>query len=163
MREVEENLCKLVTVTGHTKSGKTVLACKVFPKEKSIWVDGGAVRIEDDFWQSVIAQLDLAQERSVESTSEYGGEVGAKGSAGAGMIVAKGSVEASTKFKGTSTSGTTTKQSLSSRVSALAGLKTAQIPVIVDDFHYLDKEIQGDRYRFCFTICRFSTIHILIR
>lgn len=39
-----DNLCKLVTVTGATKSGKTVLTNKIFPKNKNIWVDGGFCR-----------------------------------------------------------------------------------------------------------------------
>ena len=31
LSEAKDNLCKLVTVTGQTKSGKTVLAKRVFP------------------------------------------------------------------------------------------------------------------------------------
>ena len=31
LAESRDNLCKLVTVTGQTKSGKTVLARKIFP------------------------------------------------------------------------------------------------------------------------------------
>lgn len=38
LAEVKDNLCKLVTVTGQTKSGKTVLARKVLPPEESIWL-----------------------------------------------------------------------------------------------------------------------------
>ena len=36
LMEVRENLCKLVTVTGHTKSGKTVLTRKVLPPEDCV-------------------------------------------------------------------------------------------------------------------------------
>jgi hypothetical protein len=39
--EARENLCKLVIVTGQTKSGKTVLTRKTLPPEDCVWVDGG--------------------------------------------------------------------------------------------------------------------------
>ncbi len=44
--EARENLCKLVTVTGQTKSGKTVLTRKTLPPEDCIWIDGGTVSEE---------------------------------------------------------------------------------------------------------------------
>ena len=34
LSQVKDNLCKLVTVTGHTKSGKTVLVRSIFPPEE---------------------------------------------------------------------------------------------------------------------------------
>lgn len=42
-----DNLCKLVTVTGETKSGKSVLVNTIFPRKTCIWVDGGTVDAED--------------------------------------------------------------------------------------------------------------------
>src|SRR5690606_22846266 len=57
--QVLENLCKLVIVTGHTKSGKTVLVRRVLPREEHVWVDGGTIGEEDDFWTAVIDQLNL--------------------------------------------------------------------------------------------------------
>ena len=41
LAESKDNLCKLVTVTGQTKSGKTVLARRIFPPEETVWIDGG--------------------------------------------------------------------------------------------------------------------------
>ena len=35
--EGRDNLCKLVTVTGQTKSGKPVLARKILPPEEAVW------------------------------------------------------------------------------------------------------------------------------
>jgi hypothetical protein len=46
LAEAKDNLCKLVTVTGSTKSGKTVLTNKVFPRSSSVWIDGGTVKEE---------------------------------------------------------------------------------------------------------------------
>jgi hypothetical protein len=143
LSESTQNLCKLVTVTGQTKSGKTVLASRVFPREQAVWVDGGTVSEEDDFWQSVIAQLDLFQSREEESTKEVSSKIGAAGKAEANILVAKGSGEVSAGIESSRGSAVKSVQSLSSRVVALDGLRLSNIPLVVDDFHYIPREIQG--------------------
>src|SRR4030042_4157627 len=67
---VLQNLCKLVTVTGHTKSGKTVLIRKVLPREDAIWIDGGGIGAADDFWNTVRDQLDLFQTKEVSESDD---------------------------------------------------------------------------------------------
>ena len=57
LTEVTENLCKLAIMTGHTKLGKTVLARKILPQGQAVWVEGGVVSEEDDFWHTIIGQL----------------------------------------------------------------------------------------------------------
>ena len=84
LRATSENLCKLVTLTGMTKSGKTVLAGRIFPKETAVWVDGGTVSAEDDLWNSILVSLDgftdVTKAQSKHTTSTFGGEF--EGSAG---------------------------------------------------------------------------------
>jgi hypothetical protein len=50
LAESRDNPCKLVTVTGQTKSGKTVLARRIFAPEENVWIDGATVSAEEDFW-----------------------------------------------------------------------------------------------------------------
>src|SRR3954465_2761855 len=95
LREAQDNLCKLVTVTGHTKSGKTVLARKIFPREDAVWIDGGAVSEEDDFWGIVLEQLELFQGTEEQKQSGTTSTFGGKGSAGANFLIAKGEGEIS--------------------------------------------------------------------
>lgn len=143
LRESRENLCKLVTVTGQTKSGKTVLARSVLPREECVWVDGGTVSAEDDFWQVVLEQLNIFQTTEEETGAGTTASIAGKGSAGANFIVAKGSAEVGAEIGKTRSTSRTKSRSVSPRVAALGGLKNAQIPVVVDDFHYLPKETQG--------------------
>jgi len=133
--EAKRNLCKLVTVTGQTKSGKTVLARKILPPEECIWVDGGTVSEEDDFWHVVIEQLELFQSKQKEIATEVSGKIGVSTKAIRAEIGRK-------KF-----SGIKSTQTLSSRVIALRGLKESLIPLVVDDFHYIPKELQGSIVR----------------
>jgi len=143
LAESKENLCKLVTVTGQTTSGKTVLTRRVLPQEDSIWIDGGTIGCEDDFWQILVERLGLFQAveegRSDETTSTLSGSATAE----ANFLVAKGSGEVGAEIASARGNETTGSRTLSSRVVALKGLREANIPVVVDDFHYLPKELQG--------------------
>ena len=69
LSEVEDNLCKLVAVTGQTKSGKTVLARKVLPQVEAVWIDGGIPSDEEELWQLVVENLGLFQDVEEETFS----------------------------------------------------------------------------------------------
>lgn len=145
--EVKANLCKLVAVTGHTKAGKTVLVRKILPPEDSIWVDGGTVSQEDDFWDVVIEQLQLFQSVAESTTTGSESTVEGKAKAGADFIIAKGEGELSGSISNQRGSETTKSRQVSSRVTALAALRAAHLPLIIDDFHYLPKDLQGNLVR----------------
>lgn len=147
LAEVKDNLCKLVTVTGQTKSGKTVLARKILPPEESLWIDGGTVSEENDFWQVVIEQLELFQSTESTSTTETTSKIGGKGKAEANFFVGKGSGEVSAGIDRKRGSSSAKGQNLSSRVVALKGLRESKTPLIIDDFHYLPRTIQGSIVR----------------
>ena len=143
LSEVRRNLCKLVTITGQTKSGKTVLARKIIPQEESIWVDGGTVAEENDFWHVVIDGLSLFQEVSDEAGTEAATSTSGKVSGGFKLFGWGGTGEAGAEFaKGKSNNQGKTR-TLSSRVVALKGLRDVGCPLVIDDFHYLPKELQG--------------------
>lgn len=147
LTEVKDNLCKLVTVTGQTKSGKTVLTRKILPPEESIWIDGGVVSQEDDFWDVIIEQLQLFQSTEKEAKEETTSKTGGKGTAEANFILAKGSGEISVEFGRTRGMTKTGSRTVSSRVTALQGLRTSNVPIVVDDFHYIPREMQGSIVR----------------
>lgn len=50
IRAASDNLCKLVTVTGPTKCGKSVVTQKIYTRDQHVWIDGGSVDQEEDFW-----------------------------------------------------------------------------------------------------------------
>lgn len=147
LAEVADNLCKLATVTGHTKSGKTVLVRGAFPPDTAIWVDGGTVGEEEDFWATIIEQLALFQGVSEEISSGKSNEFGAEGIAEANFLVAKGTGKLSAKTEETKGSSRSLTRDISSRVTALAGLREAMLPLVVDDFHYIPRDLQGSLVR----------------
>src|SRR3989442_245008 len=78
LSELKQNLCKLATITGQTKSGKTVLARRVLPQEDTIWVDGGTASSEEEFWQLIVDRLSLFQNVEEEVSSEVKSKVAGK-------------------------------------------------------------------------------------
>jgi len=147
LREVKDNLCKLVTITGQTKSGKTVLTRRVLPQEDAIWIDGGTVAEEDDFWHVISEQLNLFQ--SVQESEQSGSDsaLEAKGRAGANFLITKGEGEIGGKISRSRSSGASATRTVSARVSALKGLRESNTPLVVDDFHYLPRPMQANIVR----------------
>lgn len=147
LKEAQDNLCKLVTLTGATKSGKTVLTNTVFPRDKTIWIDGGSVAKEDDFWTQILDQIngytDVEGTEEISTSEELEGSVGAEG--GMPLFKVKSSVTGSEgKFRA---SGTRAARTLTPRVAALTQMRNTTIPLIVDDFHYIDRSFQGSIIR----------------
>lgn len=148
LSQVLENLCKLVTVTGHTKSGKTVLVRKIIPREESIWVDGGAIGEEDDFWNTVLDQLgEVFQSREESKSVGTSAAISGGGKAEANFIIAKGEATAGGTIGATRTDTSASSRTVSTKVSALRGLRSSKVPLVIDDFHYLPRNLQGSLVR----------------
>jgi len=147
LAEVEKNLCKLVVVTGQTKSGKTVLTRKVLPPEQAVWVDGGSVTEEQDFWQIVMETLDLFDTAEVETSKESSGSITGTGKAGANFIIAKGEAELGGTIGHTRGAATRSGRTVSPRVAVIGGLRKRPRAVVVDDFHYIPKPLQASIVR----------------
>jgi len=130
-----------------TKSGKTVLSRKILPPEESIWIDGGVVSQEADFWDVIIEQLQLFQSAELENNEETATRIGDKGTAAANFFIAKGLEEVSTELEKTNGKTVTSSRTVSSRVTALKGLRASNFPLVVDDFHYIPRDMQGSIVR----------------
>jgi len=142
-----KNLYKLVVITGHTKSGKTVLARKIVPQDKAIWVEGGTASQEEEFWQIIVDGLGLAQEYQKQVTEGTVKTLGTEGKAEVGILVAKATGQLSWDLSKKRENSISSSKNLSSRVVALQGLKDRRIPLVIDDFHYLPIELQGNIVR----------------
>lgn len=147
LSEVRENLCKLVTVTGHTKSGKTVLTRKILPTDESVWIDGGVVSSEDDFWSVILDGLAVFHDVDETSASSSTNKIEGKGRAAANFLLAKGEGEIGAAHESGRTVGVARARKISPRVAALNALRSARVPLIIDDFHYLPKDLQGSIVR----------------
>jgi hypothetical protein len=146
--QVNHNLCKIATVTGATKSGKTVLVRKLFDPIPKIWIDGGHVRKEQDFWDNAGAQLVTVSQTAQSITEQESAEIGAETTAEASIVVARAGGKITGKGGHASSSTLTTTFTSYTPWSVVDKLKRSHIAVVVDDFHYLSRNLQGTITRF---------------
>ena len=126
-------------VTGPTKSGKTVLCNHVLGQSgTSVTIEGGQVRSEQDFWEQIAYELNVASEHSRKVSSTTGENL--EFSAGLTIPVIK------TGGKKGSASGRSSEQGATYNVNfqraALEALMANEASLLVDDFHYIDKDVQ---------------------
>ena len=148
LNRVNDNLCKLVIVTGPTKSGKTVLVKKIFPKEKSVWFDGGSFSSEEEFWLEIISQLDGFLDVSESTGSVSTRNKTAKGKAELTMLIPfpgipKASGEVSYQSNKQKQRTRTVNRKGNAKTTAIKLLEENKIALIIDDFHYIKRESQS--------------------
>ena len=154
-RKLEEKLesakdysCKLVTITGSTKSGKTVLVNKIFPRDVSIWVDGGTIKDEEDLWHSILESIDGYSTISCNEKKESSNSVSGSLDITVGLpLFMQGKGELGGNYTSNRGKENIKSRNLTARTAAISQLKKVDIPLIIDDFHYLDRSFQGSIIR----------------
>ncbi|XVU27138.1 hypothetical protein ACQPZJ_08885 [Actinoplanes sp. CA-054009] len=135
---------RILSVFGPTKTGKTVLVKNVLKNTEAIWTSGGAIKSASDLWNTVADELSLigtieASRQDTDTTARgVSGEAGIPGIAKIGGT-GQGTVASSTTDK--------TIRTRPSDIAARKALRQAQVPIIIDDFHYVDSDVQMDIVR----------------
>jgi hypothetical protein len=148
LRAAHDNLCKLVTITGSTKSGKTVLAKRIFPPGTSIWIDGGTIKEEDDLWNFILAQIGGYSEKGQSKFSETDTKFASEAGGGVQIpFVFGGSGKVGAEYGTKRGQNESSRLPMGPRAAAISQLSCAKRPLIIDDFHYLNREFQGNIIR----------------
>ncbi len=134
---------KFVSLTGPSKSGKTVLVENVVGKDNLIVVTGAGVACAADVWERILDWMDVPSAAAHGSTSSNTITLGAGVTAGGGVpLVAK--VEGNVKLDAKGDRSVTTSESRTRR-----GLKDVEkeiadsdFVVLIDDFHYMGTGVQ---------------------
>lgn len=147
LRAVRTKSHKLVVITGNTKAGKTVLTRRIFPLSECIWLDGGTVGTEDDLWSSILEELDAYTEYSVGDGRDLTSEVAGSVKAHASAILVKGEANTGVKVQRSRKRETRKARTLTSRSAALVRLQENELPLVIDDFHFLPRSLQGSFVR----------------
>ncbi len=147
LEESKDNLCKLVMMTGSTKSGKTVLTNKVFPRTQSIWFDGGAFSSEYDFWLEIAQQLDVYIDESTSESRDKTTQAVAKAGIEKQLVLFKPKIEATVSNATKKGNAKSQSRKGNPKTIALQALRDSNKPLIIDDFHYLPREQQAQLVR----------------
>ncbi len=146
-RRLEDALARghgIITVTGPTKSGKTVLCRRVLGSEKSLWIEGGRIRSEADFWDQITGSelypSSISRTSTTASTREGRGGMSAEVT-----IPAFGKVGGQLGGGITQTSSNAEQRTFSAdqKARTLKALVSDGISLIIDDFHFVTHEVQS--------------------
>ena len=133
----------IVSLTGNTKSGKTVLCRTVLGTRHYVWIEGGQIKAEQDLWDRVCYELNFPLEISKTTGQQSGTTIAGsvEASAGTGLLAA---LKAVISASGSHLSNDETQRTyrIDSTSSALNHLLAKNIALVIDDFHYIPP---GDR------------------
>jgi hypothetical protein len=117
---------QIVSLSGPTKSGKTVLCRRMLGERQFVWIDGGQISNGDDFWKRVAYELDLpsSTENASQSATKAGLEIAVP------MVV---TASGSQLIQSTNTE----KREFTSLASAITYMTQEKIMLVIDDFHYI--------------------------
>jgi hypothetical protein len=132
----------LFSITGPTKTGKTVLCRSVVSKEEAIWLSGGEIGRDDDIWTSILDELERFTEISEENTAISAKETSSEIGAEASIPFIKGGGKLSDRHSTGKIRGNVRTRTRPLTRTAIEALVDSNKILIIDDFHYLERGTQ---------------------
>ena len=135
----------VVSISGPSKSGKTVLIEQVVGKDCLISISGAGIKTPSDLWNSVLDWMESPYEmrETLKHTDKVGTEIGVSGGA---SVFGFAKAEAGAKGKLDSENGTE-KHTTHQRTGAsqvVREIANSDYVILVDDFHYIPRAMQGE-------------------
>jgi hypothetical protein len=125
----------IVSLSGESRTGKTVLIKHIFTKKPHIWVNSGSLKDReslDDVWRDISYKVNIPDEETVSSGSEVGG-----------AAVARLPLFGETSAKlGMSGSKSQVSQPSARPEIIIRRLIDQNMTLIIDDFHFIPKDIK---------------------
>jgi len=143
---------KVISITGPSKIGKTVLWTKVIPENECVFVPGGNIREEKDIWNYILSALDhhsswTEEEASEEETKQADSLSGGIQASVFPLVKAKADLRNTTTTGEKQTAKTSKSYLVLPSKTATDLLVSHGLTLVIDDFHYIDRKIQSDFIR----------------
>ncbi|WP_155888768.1 hypothetical protein [Inquilinus limosus] len=137
----------IVSLTGPTKSGKTVLCKSVLEKFDYVWIDRGQIKNEEDIWERICTELRLASE--VVQKDLFSGQSGASLTGGISAGIPGNQINATLTASGSKlrTREESRRYIPNNSHQATEYLVKHKICLVVDDFHYIPEESRSSFIR----------------
>lgn len=134
----------LVSISGPSKSGKTVFVEHLLGKENLIQITGAGVRTPNDLWLRVFDIIGTPISQSASTAQTIAGRIGTKGSVEGGLIVAKARGEFSADASYSSQNSSSEVSAVDFQQLLIKELSGTNLIVFIDDFHYIPRDIQSE-------------------
>lgn len=134
----------LVSISGPSKSGKTVFVEQCLGKENLIQVTGAGVSKPEQLWLKVFDIIGTPIPEGSSTTATSSGKVAGSGAVEGGIVVAKGKASATIET-GHSTSESESRTFATDCLQLLTReLAGTDFVVFIDDFHYIPQTVQRE-------------------
>jgi hypothetical protein len=135
----------IVSLSGPSKSGKTVLVNKVIEADNLIPLSGATIRSADALWSKVLDWMESPYEQKETQQTSFTAEATAKAGGGVGLpFIAHGNAEAGGKLGAEKSTEVTKTFRLSGLPQVIREIGNSAFTVFVDDFHYIPKDLQRE-------------------
>lgn len=136
---------QLISLSGPSKSGKTVLVERVVGTEFLITITGASINQPSDVWDHVLNWIEAPSSTSGTRTigGTLGSEVTGKGAVGIPMI-AKGEVGIAARGELTGEVTTETIRERRGLPQVVQEIGESDFVVLLDDFHYMERSVQTE-------------------
>ena len=128
---------QIVSLSGPTKAGKTVLCREVLDDRQYIWIEGGQINTTFEVWDKICYELNYPTEITKSSSAQT--QIGIAGGLANFILSASGSQIYSKETK--------RSYKIDSMETALRCLIENNIYLIIDDFHYMNDESRTEFLR----------------
>lgn len=137
---------KMITsLSGPSKSGKTVLIKKVLDPDALIPLSGAAIKSADDLWNRVLNWMQAPSERTRSRDHEFTVKAETKGGGKLGIpFVAEGSAEATAGGEYAYGRGSEERHERGGVDQVIREIGGSDFVLFIDDFHYMDRKVQAD-------------------
>lgn len=142
LKRALQKVGSLIAISGGSKTGKTVLYRKVVPEDKLVELSGAQINSVEDFWQQIAENLRIPDELSMAYSAQKG--KGRKATAdGKSSILSMLTASITGELKISSSQGESiTQKVMRNNTLVLKNLIAGDFVLVIDDFHYINPEIQ---------------------
>lgn len=145
LRDYFETPNMVISVSGPSKSGKSVLINKVIPSDLHIRISGASIKTAEDLWTKVLSWMDVPS--TIEHVEEKGDAV--TGSAEANVQTGvfgmfKAGAKTTVQGEVSGKSGTKRAVKLDPMTSVIKEIGGSEFVVFIDDFHYIAPEAREE-------------------
>jgi hypothetical protein len=136
---------QVISLSGPSKSGKTVLVERVVGDENLITITGAGISSPEDVWNRILDWMELPSEISRTGTIE--GSVAVQGNLTAGTnlpIIAKSELTAGGEAKAGAARGRGKVYQRRGMTQVIEEIAGSDFVVLIDDFHYMPRNVQEE-------------------
>lgn len=134
----------LVSISGPSKSGKTVFVEQCLGRNNLIQITGAGVNRPEELWMKVFDIIGTPIPQSASSNSGTGNTVAGSGEIEGGIIIAKGKAAVTIESSKSNSETTSSNFAIDCLQLLIREIEGSDYVIFIDDFHYISKDTQKE-------------------